>query len=341
MTVFGHVLDVGDGGCSILRDSQTNGAVVIDVKTWSSLQDAVLENGIDRVSTLILTHLDRDHCEGALGLIGAGSIPVDRVIVNPDLHGWCVFGEHRTLRKFLGRGKYQMSDKDLASTLSNMIAAETSRRAPSRFQFTKYRGSEWTEMDLVFRVLWPEASVTTTPRTFRQSVGSLANRNNLSLVVKVESATVSAIFAGDCEAQAISASIDEFSEDWSCDVLVWPHHGGHSRKSGSSAQSIEDAKRLLDETQPRDVVFQNGRGGRWHTPLYAVAEAVAEAGVDVCCSQISKQCGTAPSDSQMCGGAFSFSFDDNQVVTQRGGIDAFAKFRRGLKSPACRSTLAQ
>ena len=75
-----QVLDVGKGDAILLTCQ--NSCMVIDTgydDTFSILQQALEEAGVDQVDTLILTHFDKDHVGGADKLIE--NWPVDQILI--------------------------------------------------------------------------------------------------------------------------------------------------------------------------------------------------------------------------------------------------------------------
>jgi beta-lactamase superfamily II metal-dependent hydrolase len=77
-----YVLDVAHGNSAVLVDSK--GVVVIDAGTKTALLEFLLDNNIDKIDVLLLSHADMDHVAGVIGLLASGQIQLDRVYLNSD-----------------------------------------------------------------------------------------------------------------------------------------------------------------------------------------------------------------------------------------------------------------
>lgn len=82
------MIDVGQGDAILLRDGDR--AVLVDGGGWDNgdlggrvLLPALLGEGVTRLQSLVMTHPDRDHCQGLVDV--AAYLPVDEVWMGP---GW-------------------------------------------------------------------------------------------------------------------------------------------------------------------------------------------------------------------------------------------------------------
>jgi len=100
--------------------------------------------------------------------------------------------------------------------------------------------------------------------------GSVASRNNNSMVLELKSGRWSFLFTGDLEASGEHSLIDR-DQSLRATVLKAPHHGSIT---SSTAQFVE-------AVHPQFVVISDGYQNRYHFPAPAVLERYVHAGVTV------------------------------------------------------------
>lgn len=71
------ILDVGHGNCAVIRD--TKGIVVIDTGAGSALLEYLRQERILQIDVLILSHADKDHIGGLVGVLASNEIKVRRI----------------------------------------------------------------------------------------------------------------------------------------------------------------------------------------------------------------------------------------------------------------------
>lgn len=77
-----YILDVGHGNSSVLIDSQN--VTVIDAGLGIKLIEFLETNGVKEIDYLLLSHADRDHIGGTMGLLTSENILVKNVFLNTD-----------------------------------------------------------------------------------------------------------------------------------------------------------------------------------------------------------------------------------------------------------------
>ncbi|MCX8037968.1 MAG: MBL fold metallo-hydrolase, partial [Candidatus Sumerlaeia bacterium] len=97
-----------------------------------------------------------------------------------------------------------------------------------------------------------------------------SERNNLSLVLKIEAGVFRILIAGDIEAQAERDLLDS-GADLACDILKVAHHGAATATSQA----------WIDRAQPRIAVISCGAGNPFGHPAPEVLERLTSAGVTV------------------------------------------------------------
>ncbi|MFO1022594.1 MAG: MBL fold metallo-hydrolase [Planctomycetales bacterium] len=74
-----YFLDVGQGSCNVILTGNRRAIVIDTGRRWSDLEKLLQTFGVNRISRLIISHLDADHCEGASGLITSFQNRIDSV----------------------------------------------------------------------------------------------------------------------------------------------------------------------------------------------------------------------------------------------------------------------
>ncbi|RKZ63434.1 MAG: MBL fold protein, partial [Candidatus Parabeggiatoa sp. nov. 3] len=75
-----YVLDVGHGNSTVLVD--TDGVIVIDAGPKTKLLEFLLDHNIHEIDVLLLSHADKDHIAGVIGLLASEEIRLKRVYLN-------------------------------------------------------------------------------------------------------------------------------------------------------------------------------------------------------------------------------------------------------------------
>ena len=76
------VLDVGHGSSAILRDTQ--GTLVIDCGTGSTLIETLHYLHVKELHSIIISHADEDHVGGLINLLASQTIKVQNIFLNAD-----------------------------------------------------------------------------------------------------------------------------------------------------------------------------------------------------------------------------------------------------------------
>lgn len=262
------ILDVGHGNCCVVASSDRNSVIVIDTGPGAGVLEYLLQEGISRVKSVVLSHADADHISGLIALLNAGIFQVDEVISNSDA--------------------LKRSEKwsDLAWTLDRLKRAGT-LRSVDRLQ----EGDTLdTQIDNVgIRVLAPRLGLVLTGPGAHDPKGRLITSNSASAVLLVEFGTRRvALLTGDLDRLGFDYLI-ESGQDLSADILVFPHHGGLSG-SGIRAAAVL-AEELTKVVNPTDVVFSMDRR-KFGNPRKEVVAAVRRAAPDarIACTELAEAC---------------------------------------------------
>ena len=76
------VLDVGHGSSAVLFSGDD--VAVFDTGPGSGLLRFLKEQNVKRIKTVFVSHADRDHIGGLVGLLAANTVTVERVVFNTD-----------------------------------------------------------------------------------------------------------------------------------------------------------------------------------------------------------------------------------------------------------------
>ena len=256
------VLDVGHGTSVVLFSG--NDVAVFDTGTGGGLLEFPEQQRVTRIRMVVLSHADRDHVGGLVGLLAANTVEIERVILNTDsLKDSATWDDllyeldarHRA-GKIVFDTKMTVGDRETLGAVTALVAA------PSPYLSAKGPGS--------------------TDRSGRR-----ISSNSISAVIRLcNAAGPIALLTGDPDSVGLE---DLLRTEGACDapVLVFPHHGG-----GTGTADVEGyVSRLIERVRPRVVVFSIGRS-RGETPDPAVVRHLRQAAPDarIICTQLSWHC---------------------------------------------------
>ncbi len=189
------MLSVGDGSCYLLRSPATGKTLMFDCGSGGYMDVATANivpclamEGVDRIDTLMLSHVDLDHICGSVDM--ADRVAVGRVLISP---------------QFLAAAQ-----REPDGPASHLVTQMTRRGIPvlTVSQGWRERWDDATEL----RLLWPPAE-----RSFKRT-------NDSSLVLAVEVAGHRVLLNGDIAQEAMTGLLDG-GEDLRADVTDLAHHG--------------------------------------------------------------------------------------------------------------------
>ncbi len=194
-------IDVGKGDCMLIQEGDT--AVLIDTgyeNTSDTVVSYLREVGVEQLSCAVLTHYDKDHVGGLLGI--GRAIPLNAVY----LPG------------------YEGADKPYRMAMD----AVDSLGVPAQ------RVTE----ELHLAVGAAELVILPSSLTYVANAnGDEGNDNDLSLVATLTLGRDSYLFAGDLEKEGIEAYLEAGRGTF--DVLKMPHHGQKSGNTDELLESVQ------------------------------------------------------------------------------------------------------
>ncbi|MDE2893258.1 MAG: MBL fold metallo-hydrolase [Chloroflexota bacterium] len=255
-------MDVGHGNSTVIEDA---GCVsIVDGGRRDALIRFLLERGITRIDSVIVSHADADHCGGISLLLADPRFRVGEVFVNPDQR------QTGTWRDFL----------------SVMIDARE-RGTQFRLALNDIDAADVCCGDSRLEVLAPSQDLAARTAVGTTADGKRLDANTISAVVRV--------WARESPRLLLTGDIDRIGFDdlvahrpeLNSDVLVFPHHGGLPR--GADPESFAEA--VVRAVDAQLVVFSNSRG-QYGTPRPEIVATVLRRGGDVhiACTQLSQLC---------------------------------------------------
>ncbi len=280
-------INVGDGDAALIREvhpGKRDYVVLIDCGrphiefTHGSLRrpalNYLIEQGVDHIDLLLLTHLHFDHIGGALAVLH--HIPVRRLIalyLPPAGAGW-ITPPSLTTKTVVGLC-------DALNMFRDIIAEARARGCCCEEAVS---GHEFLTEALALDMHLPDAELRARQRRafnalyLKRAVPEeelydvSKERNCSSLIARLGYAGRSALFSGD--------SYASYWEKWAlprCDILKLPHHG--------DAQSMTQA--LLDSLSPAHAVIscQNDTNAKKERPAEFVIDMLLRRVPNVLCTE--------------------------------------------------------
>ncbi len=187
-------------GHTLMYDCGSQGFFDVGAKT---IVPALRHLGIRSIDTLIVSHADLDHYNGALAVVEG--VAVGRVLVS-----------HQMADEAIGR-----PDGPVAFLMDKLMEKGVAVEAIGR-GFVEKHGCG------VIEALWPPAGYET------------KQANNASLVVSIRASGRRLLLGGDIQTQAIEALLKE-AGGLSADICDLPHHGGFVKGSSQWLESVSPA----------------------------------------------------------------------------------------------------
>lgn len=263
-------LDVGHGACAVRFDEAE--VALIDAGPGADVLEYLHEEGIDHISTVVITHADADHLGGLIALLGETRFSIGRVVLNSD-----GAKNTETWRSLV----YELDARERMGGLTFDVSLV---EGDEPFQAGRMRAE----------VVAPRRGLAAIGPGGLTESGRPIRTNTISAVVRivVEGRPI-ALIASDLDDVGLDQLLDT-GHDLRAPVLMYPHHGGRS----GAASEQEFAARLLDAVQPETVLFSISRGSH-RNPLPEVVQAVRAAGaqIRIACTELSRNCAeAAPTD---------------------------------------------
>lgn len=264
MTLEIVILDVGHGNCAVLR--RGNRIFVIDTGPGTALLEYVLENEIEFVDEILISHADTDHIKGVESLLDHDGISISSVRLNSD------------------------AAQDSAQWDAMLYSLEDRRsKGAIEFNIQLVDDLELQFFDVTVQVVAPSRYLAGRGPGSTDSKGRRISTNSISAVVRVLTPGRSILFTGDIDEVGLCHLLTN-DQDICADVLVFPHHGGNIGAGSNLNSNRSFADRLLSAVDPEIVIFSFSRR-RFKNPRPEFIDAVkATQSRKVMCTQMSRRC---------------------------------------------------
>lgn len=255
-----YVLDVGHGNCAIIQNG--SGVAVVDAPTKSQLLDTLRDMNVKRVDAAFISHSDKDHLAGIVGLLSSSEFTVGTVYLNPDSGKTSSVWFDLLAAVHVAERKGTVVHTSLTSALPGSVVLG----------------------EATINIVAPSASLALRGVGGVFKDGRQVTANSMSAVLRVETSLGEGVLlAGDMDEIGLDDAVNN-AANLRARVLVFPHHGG--APNGDVAKFVD---KLLTASATEAVVFSNGRN-RYDLPQREIVEAVGQRGCSIACTQLSQRC---------------------------------------------------
>ena len=272
-----EILDVGHGNSSLI--SSDGNIAVVDAPRRNPLLALLLERGITHISTIVVSHADSDHLAGVEALLYDDQITVGRLYVNPEQRRpsgvWDTF---KVAAAAAGKNGTRIlpATRDAAELIPVSPAVSLAVLSPTGAEILAGAGGK---------------------------IGNTSySANRLSVVIRVLHNSVGRVLLpADMDAAALEDVLGA-DTDVSSDVLVFPHHGGHSNDDPSRFST-----RLLEAVRPALVVFSLGQS--YSNPIPEIVDRALASNTRVCCTGLARPCEPDARRATSCAGSVTIDLE--------------------------------
>ena len=311
--------DVGQGDATDIQLPDKS-HILIDSGPLSSRQNplpawfADPEIGRPRIRSLILTHSHRDHFGGAVTLCSDERQWIDSVILPFD----------KSVKKLQD---VKMDDEADRLLFTRFMAIVRSRKGTTA-EYISSRGTIYESDGLRLKIIYPLKISTEKPLS-----GNLSG-----LVIVLESIETAErpliVWSGDTLLRNVVDNVPNGING----ILMGPHHG----KPQDSTPEEPDEKTgyftsLCKRLSPEVLFVSVGRENPYDHPYRRYLISAAQAGVSVCCSELSKRC-KEKCDGHVYQGSMMLGLQPPKGAMQcRGAMRVFVSAKGGLRFDQCQA----
>jgi beta-lactamase superfamily II metal-dependent hydrolase len=255
------ILDVGQGNCAILQD--TNAITVIDCPPGTILLETLESLGISAVDQVLISHADKDHVGGLITLLD--SIQIRNVFINPDADKRSISWKETRIALNQAANKGTQVHIGLTSSLSRTI--------------------ESGEVEI--EILAPSIALVLSGAGGEDLQGRPLTSNSMSVVIGLIHASHRiALLPGDMDEVGLDNLLNQ-QKNIEAQILIFPHHGGLP----GTGDARQFAQNLCGLVKPRLVIFSHDRD-IFEFPREDVVQGVLAAAPDahIICTQLSRKC---------------------------------------------------
>ncbi len=260
------LFDVAHGNCSLVRSQGSYS--VIDAPLGAMLLNTLEDMGISCVDVAFISHADKDHIAGIIGLLTSTTIQLKKLYLNPDS------------QKKTGIWRALLAAVSVAEREGNCEVVST---------LTTTTPGTVTVGDVAVHVEAPSTSFALAGSGGTDAQGRHITSNSISALLRLKHADrPGLLLAGDIDEVGLDDAL-RHDRDLTAQTLVFPHHGGLPTSSDAGAF----VERILGAVNPSLVIFSNGRE-KHDNPQPEIVSQVVRIGCKVACTQLAKSCSKSP-----------------------------------------------
>ena len=203
-----NMLDIGQGDCFVVNDGNGNiyisdcGSTTIDEVGKKRLLPFLKSKGWNRVDTIFVSHMDKDHVNGVNDLLKCPEIAIGRVVISESYKsGRLNCGELEELKALAYKRKVNI--------------------------FYMKKGDEIRQGEISFKCIYPAGNEI------------IEDQNEASIVMRMDYRSLSVLFTGDIasstEEQVINLTDKSILD---CDILKVCHHGSKNSSSQNFLKEV-------------------------------------------------------------------------------------------------------
>ncbi|MCP3920728.1 MAG: MBL fold metallo-hydrolase [bacterium] len=267
------VLDIGQGACSVIRVDDHH-AIVIDCgSSAQEARDLLRDLGVGKIALLVVSHNDRDHADGAPGILGAFAGQVEAL----------AFLQDRPIEDIRWLNKAKQAFRGHPWPRRVRLEVDEQANAPKVLWPQPVKGEPPPERppDPRLELLYPELG----DNMDEQRVG---DTNGTSAIVAFVHGNRRVVFGADAPVRAWDAVHARFGQQ-PCDVLVTPHHGGLLLDTDDVVHERSELERVFRDIVPHEhAVISVGSNNTYSHPRASYVAALKASGCRVFCTQITR-----------------------------------------------------
>lgn len=231
-----HIVDVKHGNAAILVDSKQ--ITIFDVGLKQRLLQYLLDNNINNIDSIIISHADADHAGGLIDILVDENIHVSRIYVNTD-------PEQKSATWRAIRSALKIVAESSAVNVGN-IHTGTSQ--------------DFNAGLINVEIVAPDTDTVLAGIGGQDANGNLISRHSLNVVVKLgDNRRDLVLLPGDINNDGLEL-IEKNGKSIKAEVMIFPHHGGNP----GSKDPIKFTETIFEMVNPNIVVFSVGDKHKSH-----------------------------------------------------------------------------
>lgn len=263
-------LDVGHGDSIVITMTDIKGikrAIVIDSGNFLKTKRYIIDNEINVIEYIVITHFHTDHYRGINALIDSllkNSIKIknicwekDKVVRNSD--------DQKTYKLF--------TTKLLDNHMKRDISCVSKRFDNNDEKKLEIEDVEDVNVSIIY------------PNNYAANMFNDTNINNTSTVLRIVYKNTIVILPGDLESEGWSI-LSNYLKNLKCDILKMPHHGDYFDLKADGLSSDE----IINKTDPSFAVISTGEHNKYNHPDTRTIEALRKSNIVVLCTQVTSLC---------------------------------------------------